>query len=75
MHLVEKAHQAENLFAQDEIPNAELRPRPFVRVELHVPQCHGHRIEHWLGVPYLEILDAAVVDGLAQPDEGLARRR
>jgi hypothetical protein len=75
VHLVEETHQAKDFIAHDEICQADLWPWPFVRVELHVSQRHRPRIEYGLRIPDFEVFDAAVVDGLAQPHQDLARRR
>ena len=74
-HFVEQTEQAANLVAHDEISQSKLWSWPFVRIQLHISQRYGPRIEYWLGVFDLEILDAAMVDGLAQTHQSLAGRR
>ena len=75
LHVVEKPHQAVNLIAHDEVREGEFWSWPFVRIQLHVSQRHRPRIEYGLGMSHLQVFDAAVVDGLAQAHQGLARRR
>jgi len=62
---VEKAHQADDLIAHDEVVEAEFWPRGLLPGQLHVPDGQGPRIEYGLGVADLQVFDPAVVDRLA----------
>jgi hypothetical protein len=72
---VKKPHQANDFVAHCEVGQGDFWPGRFVRIQLHISQRDGPRIEYGLRVPDLEVLDAAVIDGLAQPHQRLARRR
>jgi len=75
LHFVKALQQTDDLIAHDEIVETEFWSWPFVRIQLHVPQRHRPRIEDGLGVSHLQVFDDAVVDGLAQPHQCLARWR
>ena len=72
---VQLEQQAPNFVRNLEVCQLNFRSRSLILVELYIYRQSGRWSEDWRSISHVKILDLAAINGLARPNQGLARGR
>jgi hypothetical protein len=73
-HFIQPEQQSPDLSRDFEIDQGSFGPRRLIVIEFDIDKQHGCRSEDRFSFANMQLFDTAIVDGLAKPNQNLARR-